>query len=1081
VPDAPVRTGLAPLSLRDAPALIESIFPAQKIGVEAQKERKAGAGQTLTALGSYWKGRKPLVLVRACVLASLLPASNDAEADLEMFDALMAMDIQGLSRRSPKVTPDIIVASPAVPREKWEPHIQITGAASGEPGADTVDERTEEAEAEEASPRAGKAKWRRMELSHIKDPVLKRAERARIDAERSLLKAAAFAALPFARQVPICERVEKVENIRSVEDPLYAGIWERVNRHIGTAARSIPELVEQLGIARFGHRPVVGDPFCGGGSIPFEAARVGCNVVASDLNPVAAMLTWGALNIIGADAATRDRIFAEQQRVVEMVDDEITRLGIEHNDNGDRAKAYLYCLETVDPQTGWLVPMAPSWVISRNRRCIARLVPNYLRKCFDFCIAENVSAGELEEAEKGTVREGDLVYELAPIEGGEVKEWRISIARLRRDGEGPVQPDGTRGNLLRRWEISDIAPRRPEWVPEAASAVQGASPGAWIGGDTWLERLYCIQWMTAEGLRAGKAHPATYFAVPTARDEAQEARVEASVRENLTTWQAGGLAPDMAIEPGDKTDEPIRTRGWTYWHHLFTPRHLLMLATWFQECRNSASPAALVAKASEAPNWISRLCQWATSGPRATGGPGDYTYHVFYNQALNTTLNHATRTFSDYKRIFLKEWKGGAPIDTKCDVETETATIGGDRAHIWIYDPPYADAIHYHEITEFFIAWLQKNPPPPFDKWTWDSRRPYAIQGKGEKFRVDMVAAFRVMAEHMPDNGLQICMFTHQDSGVWAEMAQIVWGAGLQVTAAWYVSTETTSELKQGGYVQGTVLLVLRKRQGNDTAYSDELVPMIRYRVEAQVATLLNLNAHARDRGETPFSDADIQMAGYAAALQVLTGFASIDGQDMTRAALRPRVEGESGIVESMIALAVQTATELMVPEGLDPALWQRLNASERFWLKMAEVEGRRPAAAPGKLDDYQTIAKAFRCMDPRPLMANADPNSARLKGAVAFGRAIMEGHEFSRGLVRLVLYAIRGLVLAFQENQDPAEAGAAAIHTIRDLFGPEWLHRRVDAMAIAAWLGRSQQQARPDEAESARILVELIRTERLQ
>src|SRR5207245_192910 len=136
-------------------------------------------------------------------------------------------------------------------------------------------------EAEEASPRAGKAKWRRMELSHIKDPVLKRAERACIDVERSLLKAVAFAALPFARQVPICERVEKVENIRSVEDPLYAGVWERVNRHIGTAAGSIPELVEQLGVARFGHRPVVGDPFCGGGSIAFEAARVGCNVVAS--------------------------------------------------------------------------------------------------------------------------------------------------------------------------------------------------------------------------------------------------------------------------------------------------------------------------------------------------------------------------------------------------------------------------------------------------------------------------------------------------------------------------------------------------------------------------------------------------------------------------------------------------------------------------------------------------------------------------------------------------------------------------------------------------------------------------------
>ena len=48
------------------------------------------------------------------------------------------------------------------------------------------------------------------------------------------------------------------------------------------------------------------------------------------------------------------------------------------------------------------------------------------------------------------------------------------------------------------------------------------------------------------------------------------------VRANLADWQAHGLVPDSRIEPGDKTDEPIRTRGWTHWHHLFTPRHLLI-------------------------------------------------------------------------------------------------------------------------------------------------------------------------------------------------------------------------------------------------------------------------------------------------------------------------------------------------------------------------------------------------------------------------------------------------------------------------------------------------------------------------
>jgi len=74
-------------------------------------------------------------------------------------------------------------------------------------------------------------------------------------------------------------------------------------------------------------------------------------------------------------------------------------------------------------------------------------------------------------------------------------------------------------------------------------------------------------------------------------------------------------------------------------------------------------------------------------------------------------------------------------------------------ADVFVSDPPYADAINYHEITEFFIAWLRKNPPPPFDQWAWDSRRDLAIKGKDENFRRDMVAAYSAMTKQMPDNG----------------------------------------------------------------------------------------------------------------------------------------------------------------------------------------------------------------------------------------------------------------------------------------------------------------------------------------
>src|SRR5699024_7577285 len=63
-----IPMAVTPYALKDAPALIERAFPAQKLSLEAYVEQMAGSGKTLTALGSYWKGRKPLVLARACVL-----------------------------------------------------------------------------------------------------------------------------------------------------------------------------------------------------------------------------------------------------------------------------------------------------------------------------------------------------------------------------------------------------------------------------------------------------------------------------------------------------------------------------------------------------------------------------------------------------------------------------------------------------------------------------------------------------------------------------------------------------------------------------------------------------------------------------------------------------------------------------------------------------------------------------------------------------------------------------------------------------------------------------------------------------
>jgi len=1004
------QPAVAPFSLKNAPSLIERLLPAQKLSAEAQKERKAGAGQTLTALGSYWKGRKPLILVRACVLGALLPATNDTEKDLEIFEKLMAIDDEAFLIRAEGISARTILERLSL--DNLSVYFSLSVKQGEIPLTGPVD------------PSAYPGLMVRWQPQVTK-------------AERLWLKRQVLLRMSYSEKLALSKRPEEIDG------ELYRTIWDEVNAHLDTNAYNHAELVEQLGIMRFGRRPKVADTFCGGGSIPFEAARLGCDVYASDLNPIACMLTWGALNIIGADENTRAEIEAAQRQVAEAVDNEITRLGIEHDEDGNRAKAYLYCLETRCPVTGWMVPMAPSWVISKTHNVYAKLVPNAKTKRFDIEVVTGASAAAMKTGEKGTVRDGYLVYQL----DGEIH--RTAIKTLRGDY---TKSDGTTGNRLRLWEKSDFKPRT---------------------NDIFQERLYCVQWTCSRYNKAkDKLETWTEFRSVTEADLKREAKVEKLVATNLAKWQEEGLVPDMVIEPGDKTDEPIRTRGWTHWHHLFSARHLLVLASFKRVVARAFDVLPFAAML----DYTSRLCQWTTSdvrrakdgSGRQVGGASDNPSHIFSNQALNTFYNFALRSGQFLTRDFSPTYKGRGHINSSgvnilAHAVKELATNGD----IFVTDPPYADAVHYHEITEFFIAWLRKNPPAPFRDWIWDSRRALAIKGDGEEFRRSMVEAYRAMAEHMPDNGLQIVMFTHQDGGVWADMTNIVWAAGLQVTAAWYIATETSSELKKGGYVQGTVLLVLRKRLGSESAYKDELVDEVRVEVERQIQTLTGLNQWLKEknRDQNLFTDADLQMAGYAAALRVLTSYSRIDGADMTTEALRPRKKGENTLVDEIIGLSVQIANDCLVPEGLEATAWEKLANAERFYLKMLEqeTEGQR------KLDNYQNFAKAFKVDDYCPLMASVKPNDARLKSAMEFGGGEFSASEFGGSATRAVLFALFSLERGKESNE--------VMSNLRDNV-PEYPKRREVLVVICNYLAAKLTTLRAEEASKARVLSGLIRNE---
>ena len=1008
-PAAAAQTAVVPFALKDAPALIERLLPVQKLSAEAYKEQMAVHGKTLTALGSYWKGRKPLILAKACVLGCLLPATDKPKRDLEMFEMLMGMDdLSFAARAKRKPKPNEIIAKLSLAR--IEDYFEVT----------PPDTLPQSAPVDWLNPAYEKVKvvWRR-----------KLPERDQRYLESQMLPLA-----PYRESVAESRRPEEVPNVHD-------HIWEEVNAHLGTDAHCFPELVEQLGVMRFGHRPKVADTFCGSGQIPFEAARLGCDVYAADLNPVACMLTWGAFHIVGGSSEEREKLQRDQKALVENVQADVDGLGIEDDGRGWRAKVFLYCVEVRCPQTGWRVPLLPSRVISKGHRVIAELVPDPDQERYNIDIRTGVSNDNLRKAIDGTVgREGRfgeafLVHE---VNG---KRYKTKITTLRGDVQ---QPDGTVVNRLRLWEKGDFVPR-----PD----------------DLLQERIYCIQWMRP---KPGTKQFEYDFRAVAEADLERERVVERYVAEHLTEWQANGWVPDMRIEVGGppryQGQDLVRSRGWTHWQHLFNPRQLLLGGL-----INRNSDARLRLGLTQALNCNCRISPWSNHD-----GGGGSVKAAFLNQALNTMFNYGcrgSRTALDLAQAEYKqfEFRHDPRIVLAC-APAETINASAD---IFITDPPYGDAVKYEEILDFFIAWLRRNPPREFADWIWDSRRALAIQGEDENFRRDMVNAYRRMTEGMPHNGIQIIMFTHQSGAIWADMANIVWAARLHVTAAWYVVTETDNVLRTGSNVKGTVLLVCRKREGEHKITRDDLAWEIQEEVEAQVQALTGLNQEARGlyRDENVFEDADIQMAGYAAALRTLTRYARIDGRDMTSEAIRPRVKNETTFVDGLISFAVDTANQCLVPQGIANPLWEKLSGAERFYLKMLDLEARGVKT----LDNYQNFAKAFKVRDFYALMGDRRANHACLKGAAGFGRTEMsEGSELHGSVLRAVLYAVMELLA----DVDTTEVLAHLTHNVPHYYGD--LTQRERAIAVAEYMAEQLKTLRPDEASRARILAEAVRNQRI-
>jgi adenine-specific DNA methylase len=912
-------------------SFIEKQFPVSKVSKESYKERKANNGQTLTGLGKWW-GRKPLVLVRATILGCLMPSSDNPKKDMEIFLKIMSMDDKGLELRKSKSF---------TAKEMYELAIKDK-----------------------------KLRLKVGEWFDIDGEKVKMAPRV----NKKEVELAVFKTLGYDEKISKCIRPEQLSNLDE-------HTWNEINHHLGTSASNLQELIEQLSIKRYGRNVIVGDCFSGGGSIPFEAARMGCDTYASDLNPIAGLLTWANIHICGASEEELEQIKRFQKEVFDKVDYEITQLGIEHNEKEDRAVSYLYCVEADCPECGVKVPLSPSWVIGKGTKTIAILEKN--GNNFDIKVKMGASSSEMKEAEQaGTVAKNALV---CPACG-----QSTPITSLRKDRK---DENGDMVYGLRKWDKEEFDFRED---------------------DIYNERLYAIKYETSEGNR--------YYRHPNDRDLENEQKVKDIVAKNIVSWQEEGLVPSMAIESGLETERLYKERGWTHWNHLFNARQLLTNAMFLRiSLENSQKLTDVVSLLG-----INKIIQFNSRLTLWTPGAGvEKPTWVFYNQSLNTLFNYGCsglKTLSTCWYFNLNQYE----TNKNSKVVLLDARHVKSESDIWITDPPYADAVSYHELSEFFIAWDKNLFNKAFSNWYFDSKRILAVKGDSD-FSGSMIEIYTNIAKQMNDNGIQIVMFTHSDASVWAQLALIMWKSGLKVTAAWNIATETgASGLKDGNYVNGTVILILRKQNSDETAYLDEINGDIRSEVKTQIESMQALD----DKEEPNFSDPDYVLAAYAASLKVLTSYKKIGELDLDyELNLAINNPSQSQVVK-IIENAKKIAYDCIIPTDFDSYLWKELSHAERFYIKGLEGEKHNNY----QISTYQEYARGFSIGSYSQLMANEKANTARLKTPTEFAmRSINDLPDFEKSILRTVLAAIH---IGIKENGIPEKGLSHIKNDIPDYWG---------------------------------------------
>jgi len=563
------------------------------------------------------------------------------------------------------------------------------------------------------------------------------------------------------------------------------------------AQRTYLEVSRALVKAAHGEEPpLVVDPFAGGGSIPLEALRLGCEAFASDLNPVACLILKVMLEDIprhGPNLAEElRRVGAEIKKQAEM---ELADLYPKDPD-GATPIAYLWArtVRCESPNCGAEVPLARSfWLCkkAKRRRALKHHVERYAGKpCVEFEVFEP-------KAEK------------------DVASGTVTRAKATCLACGAVLP--------------------PVRVRAQLTAQRG---GADVVFDAQGHRTGGARMLAVVTLRSGEQ--GRHYRLPVKRDYEAVRTAQERIAAILGKWERGGKqglcpVPDETISLNEIRRISVPIYGMTSWGDLFTARQKVALVTLARLAReqsedeSGALRAGMALAIDRAGDQLSSLVRWlqtieaiaSTFGRQALGMVWDFCETI-------PTGDHAANFGAALEWIakVMEAW----PHSNSGQVQLGDAAehpLPDQTARVWFTDPPYYDAVPYAHLSDFFYVWLRRVLAARGDKMFGPSAtpkdkeivvdRPHTLSRSRKdviSYQAGMARAFTEGRRVLQEYGVGCVVFAHKTTEGWEALLSGMIRGGWTITGSWPIATERGARVnaRETASLATSVHLVCRPR-----------------------------------------------------------------------------------------------------------------------------------------------------------------------------------------------------------------------------------------------------------------------------